>query len=120
MPPIDKSLPMGRPSKFNSDPTRYDHQTVYIRAYLATSPHWWQFFFYERPGQDFDLGCLSFLNNDWIMNNRYQINGQYLLVKGVFLKGVTHDSVIGNCANGNGFIPDEEFLKKRYGNNYGQ
>jgi hypothetical protein len=35
--PIDKSLPIGRPSKFNSDPARYDHKAVYIRAYLATS-----------------------------------------------------------------------------------
>ncbi|MDB5675024.1 MAG: hypothetical protein JWM65_2006 [Sphingomonas bacterium] len=116
--PIDKSLPIGRPSKFNSDPARYDHKAVYIRAYLATSPHWWQFFFYERPGQDYDLGCLSFWRNDWLMNNRYQVNGEYLLVKGTFLKDATRESVIGNCANGNGFIMDEDFMKKRYGDHY--
>jgi hypothetical protein len=118
--PIDKTLPIGRPSKFNADPARYDHKTVYIRAYLATSPHWWQFFLYERPGQDYDLGCLSFLWNDWFMKNRTTVNGQYLLVKGTFLKGATKESVIGNCANGNGFIVDEDFMKKRYGDSYRQ
>jgi hypothetical protein len=116
--PIDRSLPIGRPSKFNSDPARYDHKTVYIRAYLATSPHWWQFFFYERPHQENDLGCLSFVWNDWLMNNRYQVNGEYLLVKGTFLKDATLESVIGNCTNTNGFIIDEDFMKKRYGDHY--
>lgn len=118
LPPIDKTLPIGRPSKFNADPARYDHQTVYVRAYLATSPHWWQFFFYERPYRDYDPGCLSFVWNDWLMSNRNQLNGEYLLVKGKFVKDATRESVIGNCTNGNEFIMDEEFMKKRYGDHY--
>lgn len=116
--PIDRSLPIGRPSTFNADPDRYDHKTVYLRAYLATSPHWWQFFFYERRGQDDDLKCLSFVWNDWLMDNRQQVNGEYLLVKGTFLKDATRESVIGNCTNTNGFAIDEDFMRKRYGNHY--
>jgi hypothetical protein len=119
IPPLDKTIPIGRPSKFNLDPARYDHKTVYIRAYLATSLHWWQYVLYESPRRSDGLGCLSFEGNDWISNNRYEVNNQLLILKGTFLKDATLNSVVGNCVDSfNGFVLDEEFLKKRYGDHY--
>ncbi|CAN5437839.1 hypothetical protein BH10PSE14_BH10PSE14_25180 [soil metagenome] len=119
LPPLDKAIPIGRPSKFNADPDRYDHKVVYIRAHMATRPHWWQFFLYELPYRSDGLGCLSFDRNDWIMNNRYEIGNHFFILKGTFLKDATLNSFAGSCLhNDNGFVVDEEFVKARYGKRY--
>ena len=118
IPSGDRALPIGRPSKFNADPDRYDHKVVFIRAYLSTSPHWWQFALYEFP-RGRDKNCLSFQQNDWVLDNRYEVDHELLLLKGTFIKDITLNSVYGGCyGNNNGFVIDEKFLKKRYGARY--
>lgn len=116
LPPIDHSLPIGPPQKFNADPDRYDHKTVYIRAYLDTSSHWWQFLLYDRPRRrHYDPGCLSFEENDWVMDNRAALNDRFLLLKGTYFKDAIRGSIRGNCENMNYFVMDAEFMSKRYG-----
>jgi len=112
--PLDPSLPVGPPSRYNADPDRYDQQKVYVRGTLWTLGHWWRFNLYEPGEKHIGNLCLNLKNVTWLSDHRSAMNGRRVVVKGMFVKGAWKEALGGCDGNDNGLLLDEEFLRRHY------
>jgi len=96
---------------FDARPDLYDGKTIYVAGYVWADSHWWDNHVRESP-KDF-TNCLNIGPSRFFQRRRRDLEGKWLVLKGIYKMGSWEGS-LATCAKNNGLFLDDDYMERRY------